>query len=166
MLSQPADLEAIRRTYQPNSVSHLLVGESPPFGGTFFYLANSLLFRAVHQSFLAQVPHVPHGEEFLRWFCSKGWFVADLCHNPINHLPRRDRRQYRRRGEADLTDLIAMTRPLVIVSVLRGIEPNVRRALSASHHGARFAALPFPSHHHQPAFGLGLAEVISQWRRG
>ena len=35
-----SDLEGIRKKYQPNKIQVLFIGESPPAGGTFFYLAN------------------------------------------------------------------------------------------------------------------------------
>jgi hypothetical protein len=93
MLSAPTALEAIRESYRPASVSHLLVGESPPAGRTFFYLANSLLFQATYQAFVAQIGDVPRGEDFLRWFSTNGWFVTDLCRIPVNHLSRSERRR-------------------------------------------------------------------------
>jgi hypothetical protein len=38
--------EVLRGRYRPDVIRVLLVGESPPAGGTFFYAANYNLYRA------------------------------------------------------------------------------------------------------------------------
>lgn len=44
-------IERQRRRYKPKEVRVLFIGESPPEGGTFFYLANSKLYRHTKSRF-------------------------------------------------------------------------------------------------------------------
>lgn len=47
-----SEQEKTRRKYEPRNVRYLLVGESMPDGGTFFYKKNSNLYSYTEQVFL------------------------------------------------------------------------------------------------------------------
>lgn len=63
---QPATQQA-REDYLPDAVQVLFIGESPPAGGTFFYRANSGLYRATREAFAAGGFPATDGD-FLRAF--------------------------------------------------------------------------------------------------
>ena len=77
------DLEEIRDKYRPKTISILFIGESPPAGGTFFYLANSNLFRYTYEAFRLEFKQMIGDEiEFLNFFKQNGCFLDDLCLEP------------------------------------------------------------------------------------
>jgi hypothetical protein len=55
------DDETLRMRYRPEKIATLMVGESRPAGGTFFYRANSNLFYATRQAFQLGHGAVPPG---------------------------------------------------------------------------------------------------------
>ena len=107
-IASPSDtrrVEAVRLLYLPERIRYLLVGESVPNGGTFFYDANSILFRYTYEAF-RQVFERDCGEEqaFLRFFQKQGFFLDDLCSIPVNALPDCEREQERSKGVDSLAE--------------------------------------------------------------
>jgi hypothetical protein len=87
----------------------LFVGESPPYGGTFFYLGNSKLYdkmRSVIESKLDKT------DDFLATFKSYGWYLDDLVLTPVNQKERAERRKMCRNAQASLAKRIASRRAL------------------------------------------------------
>jgi hypothetical protein len=70
--------ELIRKRYLTKEVRVLFVGESPPAGGTFFYAANSNLYFATEEAFVAALPAL-EGKDFLEEFRRLGCYLDDLC---------------------------------------------------------------------------------------
>jgi len=81
---------------------------------------------------------------FLAKFRDAGWYLVDLCPEPVDDLDPKSRREACRDGEAALSRAIARLGPLMIVTVVRSIESNViRSAGGAGWHGT-FLHLPYP----------------------
>jgi hypothetical protein len=125
--------EALRRSFLPEAVRVLFVGESPPAGGRFFYAADSALYRAMRDAFAVALPGCGE-DEFLRRFAALGCYLDDLCLEPVNQLVEpgdagvRRRLAARHEGEGRLATTIAMLRPRVIIVLLKAIAANVARA--------------------------------------
>lgn len=84
----------------------LFIGESPTAGGTFFYAANSNLYRATNDAFQQGVPALLTGD-FLDDFTALGCLLDDLCLTPVNQLRgspdlEQQREDERKRGEGPL----------------------------------------------------------------
>ena len=80
-------IESLRHLHKPAQIRWLFVGESPPAGGTFFYRADSNLFRYTRQAFSAAYEiDFNNGAEFLTFFQPQGCYLIDLCEEPINHI--------------------------------------------------------------------------------
>jgi hypothetical protein len=79
------DLEPLRLDFLPDDVRLLFLGESPPAGGTFFYLANSKLCEATKEAFRSALPDQVRGPNFLVRFAELGCYLDDLCLEPVNH---------------------------------------------------------------------------------
>ena len=130
-------LEALRRSFRPATVRVLFIGESPPAAGTFFYAANSGLYRATRDAFQAALSSRVD-PDFLRSFAALGCYLDDLCGEPINHLTDRSDGSWQRRlqarhdGEPHLAQTLAELRPEVIVIVLKAIAKNVARAVECA----------------------------------
>ncbi|MEW6230545.1 MAG: hypothetical protein AB1700_21080, partial [Bacillota bacterium] len=61
-------VEQKRQNYQPRDVRVLLIGESPPANGTFFYSGNSNLARYTREAFEAVFGSFGDMTEFLDAF--------------------------------------------------------------------------------------------------
>lgn len=79
--------QQIRLKYLPVIAKVLFIGESPPSGGAFFFLGKSILFnttKVVFEEFHKK--HFPVPFDFLNFFKNSGFFIDDLCHEPINQI--------------------------------------------------------------------------------
>jgi hypothetical protein len=165
--------ERLRRSYLPERVGVLFVGESPPAGGTFFYSADSELYRATREVFTRVFPECCGEGTFLAWFALRGCYLVDLSLDPVNQLTNREdgsrpmRLLRGRQGEARLAKTIAALRPLAIVVLLKAIVPNVSRAMLAAETLAERFDLTYPSrwHNHRLAYRRELASVLRKLER-
>jgi hypothetical protein len=151
-----ANPEATRLSFRPDDVKVLFVGESPPVGGTFFYFANSKLFRATREAFRRARPTLTD-RPFLETFQCCGCYLVDLCVQPVNDLDIRDpaRLKARSAGEPGLAETIRTTNPAAIVIVMKAITTHVDVAIAAAGTGAPRYELPFPARH----YGLYVEEL-------
>ena len=103
-------------------------------------------------------------EEFLAAFSGLGCYLVDLCGRPVDRLERKQRVQVCRDGEGRLAQTIKRLRPEVIVTMVRSIAENVRRAeLRAEWDGAR-VELPYPGRwkRNRVEFEDGLRPVLRE----
>ncbi len=157
--------ETLRERYRPAPVRVLLVGESPPAGGTFFYAANSRLFEYTRAAFRRAFDRCPCGDEtFLRWFQAEGFYLDDLCLTPVNNLDRANRRQGWRAGIPRLASRITELKPEYVICVMEGIRPSVEAALRMSGVTAELHSLPFPAFGNQKKYVEGLTSILENLR--
>ncbi|MFB3882518.1 MAG: hypothetical protein ACE149_14720 [Armatimonadota bacterium] len=154
--------ESVRRRYRPDRVRLLLVGESAPARGQFFYRANSLLYRATRDAFTrVYESSLCSGYEFLRFFQSLGCYLDDLCLHPVNGLAWSERVKARQVAVQSLADRIGSYAPPAIASVMYEIHDHVRQAASLAgiEHGVA-ASLPFPMGRNIHAYRDELAGLL------
>ena len=166
--------EQLRRSFLPADVRVFFIGESPPAAGTFFYAADSGLYRATRDAFGAALPSCHGSDSFLTCFAACGCYLDDLCHEPVNHLTdRRDgswqkRLKARRGGEPRLAQTLAELQPQVVVILLKGIAKNVARAASlAGYAEVERYTLTYPSrwHLHRLAYRRELTALVRDLAR-
>lgn len=151
------EAEELRRQYLPNNVRVLMVGESPPVGGTFFYAANSNLFRYTKVAFEKALGRTWSSDEaFLQFFSREGFFLDDLCLHPVSGLPNAERRRSRKAGIGPLSERLAEYKPESLVVTPKAILSDVMAAIRQSGNGIRPLALPFPAMSWQQAYVDGL----------
>jgi hypothetical protein len=155
--------EGLRAAYKPEAIRLLLIGESPPAGGTFFYRGNSILQRWTAAAMSrAHAVDVEDPTAFLREFRAAGYYLDDLCLEPVNHLIASERRRARVDGVQGLEARMASARPVAVACVMRGIAPIVRDALRRSGLAGRpFYSLPFPAQGHHRRYVDELASIMS-----
>ncbi len=155
--------ERLRRHYCPDRVRVLFVGESPPASGRFFYQADSGLYRAVRETFLQAFPSL-RNKEFLDSFCSLGCYLVDLCGEPVDNMSRDARKHACSRGETRLAQKIRTLRPKTIVTVVRSIGTNVKRAQQRAGWSGYHLELPYPGrwHRHRRKFRRLLVPFLRQ----
>jgi len=142
--------EDIRNRYLPSSVKVLFIGESPPIGGAFFFLGKSILFNAtkvVFEEFYNK--HFLDPFDFLNFFKNSGYFLDDLCHEPINHIEDKTLREKLRLDNIlGLSDRLKDYNPRRIISVMKNPHFNmcVDKAIdnASIDISIRYAPLPFP----------------------
>src|SRR5580658_7986924 len=115
-------LEELRRSFHPDCITTLFVGESAPASGRFFYSSNSSLFRAMKRVFGDR-------ESFLEDFKKNGFYLDDLVLTPINKLERRERSRQRQEAVSELAIRLVEYNPKAVVVVMRAILPVVRQAM-------------------------------------
>jgi hypothetical protein len=166
-----ADYEALRERYRPpGKLAILLVGESRPAGGTFFYLANSNLYYATRQAFAEALGPMPPGEAFLRYLADHDVWLYDLAAGPVDRLAGRPRKAAVAARIGDFVELLRETRPKAIVAVKRDLSAVVRQAMAdADVPTDRLTVVPFPLYQWRREFVRELAEVaqrtLGEYRR-
>ena len=152
--------EEIRNQFMPKKAKILLVGESPPDNGTFFYVkSNMTTFRSRPFEKVFGV-HFADNREFLKYFQSKGCYLDDLSHEPVNHLPRKEREQILKDNIPLMAQRLSQLQPHVVCIVLKKIEGYVREAIKEAGIGPQVYVLPFPGLGHQDKFIDKMTEIV------
>lgn len=153
--------ERLRRRHRPKKVRILFVGEAPPASGRFFYQGDSGLYRAMREAFLLAFPHLK-STDFLDAFQSLGCYLVDLCGRPVDQMEMAARRGVCLSGEGRLSRRIFQMRPKVIVTVVRSIGANVRRAEVDARWSGLHVELPYPGrwHHYRKEFRRKLMPLL------
>ena len=103
----------------------------------------------------------PNPEKFFGYFMSLGFYLDDLCLEPVNYKNNKERDALRTQGITPLADRIRACSPEIIVCVMKGIEPHVRKAVKlAGLFYIPFYCLPFPSHGNQKRYVAGLSSIL------
>jgi hypothetical protein len=109
------EYELLRERFRPQRTRVLFIGESRPASGAFFYKGDSTLERYTRMAFdgVPAAPDTPASiQEFLARFKSSGFYLVDLCVEPVNALARGDRKKLRRKSEARLASTIKALRSM------------------------------------------------------
>ena len=139
---QRSDYLSLRREFEPTTVTLVIVAESPPTGGKYFYdpdgKAGEPLFNALMKQLMKRfgVPKPKTKSEGLSEFRNRGWVLVDATYEPVNALNKRDRDMVIERDYlqlcGDLKRLLAIRWsevPLVLIkaNVRKLLEPKLKR---------------------------------------
>ncbi|WAC06895.1 MAG: hypothetical protein OS130_11645 [Thermodesulfobacteriota bacterium] len=141
----------------------LLIGESAPVSGNFFYIKGAMTTytaRAFEKSY--GIKFCDHSD-FLNFFRKCGCYIDDLSLIPVNAMNPKEREQALKGGIKPLSQRILEIRPEIVVSVLRKIEPYVREAVKMTGLEMIFFVLPFPGNGHQNTYVDGLSNILRQF---
>ena len=153
--------ERLRKLYQPDCVRILFVGEAPPASGRFFYQADSGLYRAIEEIFVAAFPYLRQ-RPFLDAFQFLGCYLVDLCAEPVDKMDARSRKRICAASEVRLSQRIRKLNPEIIVALVRSIESVVRRAEARACWSGLHLDLPYPGrwHHYRKEFRRKLVPLL------
>jgi hypothetical protein len=159
--------EQLRRRYQPPQVRILLIGESPPASGRFFYQRDSGLYRAVRDAFQIFDSSTEEAD-FLDVFQASGCYLIDLSKQPVDALRPADRRAACREGEAALARSIRRLKPGIVVTLLKSIRPNVERAAAAAKWSGPVLEVSYPGRwkKHREAFLAAFVPILKGVHKG
>ena len=117
--------------YKPQKVKTLFIGESPPSGGGYFYFGgNNSLLRYIREAFVLAGFKCSEGDEFLKFFKEKGYYLIDLSEKPIYKL--KERKQLRKANIESLKNRVKKINPESVIIFMKGIEKEVRAALPSN----------------------------------
>lgn len=104
------------------------------------------------------------GCDFLESFKGLGCYLVDLCGKPVDRLDPKSRKQACVDGEVRLSRMIRQLRPLAVVTLVRSITPNVRRARQGAKWNGRHLELPYPGRwqRHRIEFDKKLVRFLRQ----
>ena len=154
------DAESLRESYRPDSVRVLLVGESAPAHGAFFYRESAMTTITARACEDALGVRFDSTEDFLRFFRDQGCYLEDLSPTPVDNLGRRERERALRESVPHLADRIRSLQPDVIVVVLQKIEKHVMKSIGLSGLVLPTYVLPFPGQGYQRVYREGLAVIL------
>ena len=155
--------EHLRRRYRPEHIRLLFIGESPPASGRFFYRQDSGLYRAIRDTFRTVDSSITD-DAFLETFQNSGCYLIDACACPVDHLEARLRRARCLAAEPALTRQIRQLQPSAIVTLVKSIRDNVRRAAAQAEWRGPILELPYPGRwaRHRRIFVEVLAPHLQQ----
>jgi len=150
---------ALRRRYEPESIRLVIVAESPPASGKYFYNPTGAASESLFAALMKQIGFSPSTkEEGLREFQRRGWVLVDATYEPVNKgLPNSARDKVIERDYPLLRDDLARLTPkrsapliLIKANVCRILKPKlVQDGFNVLN---RDELVPFPSTGQQPKF--------------
>lgn len=76
---------ALRREFEPLKVQLVVVAESPPTSGKYFYNADGAVSEPLFDALMQQIGFAASSKEGgLREFQRKGWVLVDATYEPVN----------------------------------------------------------------------------------
>lgn len=155
--------ESLRGKYRPRRITLLFIGEAPPASGRFFYRADSGLYRAIRDCFLKAFPSL-NAASFLTAFREMGCYLVDLCVESVDRLPTVQRRSHCQAGEQRIAKTLRTLRPQIVISLVKSIAPNVRRAAHRANWTGQIIEVPYPGrwHRHRTEFIRVLAPKLRE----
>ena len=153
-----------RRKYRPRKVRLLLIAESPPSSGGFFYFPMTIgkdhLFRETMKALDLWPKNEPMRKgvdkrPMLRRFQSMGLYLLDTCDFPVDKLRPMKRREAILQQIPRLVNDVIEANPLHILVVKSSIFNPVIIALRESGLWSRIlntGPVPFPSHGNQQIY--------------
>jgi len=168
------DYATARNKYRPTRINVLLVAESPPSSGGYFYAEKAIgkdhLFRETMKALKLWPVDRPMRKgcdkrPMLKRFRSLGFFLIDTCELPVDKMPPRRRRLCTIQGASTLPNRVKQLSPVRILIVKKTVFDPARCALRIAGFEDRILnkrALPFPSHGNQRRFRRMMRFLVSK----
>jgi hypothetical protein len=171
---QRGEYLSLRREFEPTTVTLVIIAESPPASGKYFYDQDGEVSEPLFQALMKQLGIQPKTKfEGLREFQKRGWVLVDATYEPVNarDKPGRDLVIVRDYQElcGDLKRLLA-TRwngvPLALIkaNVCKLLEPKLKEDRFNVLNKGRIVY--FPSNGRQRDFDRQFHEIVPQTLRG
>ncbi len=167
-----SDFSRYRRKYRPRKVRFLLIAESPPSSGGFFYFETTIgkdhLFRETMKALKSWPEDEPmHGgvdkRSMLLHFQSMGFYLLDTCVSPVDKMRPNDRRKTVLSQTPRLVNDVIKANPSHIFIVKSSIFHPVSLALRESSMRSRVlntGPVPFPNHGRQRIYRSMLRRAL------
>jgi hypothetical protein len=166
MQTQRSEYLYFRRKFEPTSVKLVIIAESPPASGNYFYNPTGTVSEHLFSTLMQQLGFTPTSKESgLREFQKSGWVLLDATYEPVNELDDRsaDRviiRDYHLLRD-DLAALLSdRSAPIILMkaNVCRLLEPKLAEdGFNVLNHGR---AVYFPNNGRQPDFKRQFSAIL------
>ena len=100
------------------------------------------------------------GADFLDFFVERGFYLDDLCTQPVNGMDGTARRRCCRNAVPSLAARLKGMSPTAVALTPKSIKREVVRALDLAGYAVRPVALPFPAMSWQSAYVEGMADFL------
>jgi hypothetical protein len=161
----------LRREYEPENINLVIVAESPPASGKYFYDPTGSPKEPLFAAIMLQLGLAPIDKEAgLLALQEKGWVLVDATYQPVDKISKgasHDRDEVIVRDYPLLLDDLASLMPdrsiplvLIKANVCRTLEPLLLKDGFTVLNGGR--AIYFPSHGQQSKFKNQFAAALSE----
>ena len=169
---QRSEYLSFRRKFEPTNITLVIVAESPPTSGKYFYDPDGEVGEPLFNALMKQIDiQTKTKSEGLRKFQERGWLLVDATYEPVNSLRTRDRNSVIERDYlelcGDLKRLLA-TRwsevPLNLVkeNVCKLLDPRLKKnGFNVLNKGR---IVYFPASGHQCDFDRQFREILREIR--
>ncbi len=156
------DIELLRESFRPNRIRLLLIGESAPKSGDFFYKGCRMTthtkkpFEKVFNKFFSGTI------DFLKFFKRKNCYLEDLCQIPINETTPAERNRIREESIKDLAQRLRTQKPehIAIVGKEKKLKGQIEKAIKEAGLSCPICILPFAGNSWQNEYEAGLEEIL------
>jgi hypothetical protein len=165
-----------RRKYRPHKIRFLLIAESPPSSGGFFYFATTIGKDHLFRETMKALEFWPHNQPMrrgvdkrpmLRRFRTMGFYLLDTCLYPVDKMRPGDRRKTVLTQTPRLVKDVISANPSHIFIVKSSIFNPVSQALKEPGFLPRLLnvrPVPFPSHGNQRLYRSMLRRAVRKAR--
>lgn len=162
-----------RDKYKPDKIGILLIAESPPASGGYFYFETATGRGGLFVETMKALQMIPEDKglrrgsdkkPLLKAFKDGGFFVIDVSYEPVNDKKGAERKLAIKKELPRLVSDVKKLDPSGIVIVKCSLYKPVREALEEAGFGGRILnkeALPFPSHGHQKTYRKTLESLVA-----
>ena len=156
----------LRRAFEPDSLRLLIIGESPPASGLYFYDPDGLVTEPLFSALVKQAGFTAKSKSAgLAELKRRGWLLVDATYQPVNLLSAKDRDAVIEADYPLLRDdirslLSERTAPVVAIkaNVCRILEPRLLAdGFAVLNHGR---VIYFPSHGQQSKFHQQFQSIV------
>jgi hypothetical protein len=168
--TQRSEYLSFRSKFEPATVKLVIVAESPPASGKYFYNPAGAVSEPLFAAVMQQLGHAPDSKENgLREFQRRGWVLVDATHEPVNALGGKDRDGVITRDYHLLRDDLAAMLPdrltpiiLMKANVCQLLEPKLAEdGFKVLNHGR---VVYFPSAGRQKDFQRQFSAILKSAR--
>jgi hypothetical protein len=163
-----------RESYRPHHIRVLLVAESPPSSGGYFYFRRTIGKDHLFRETMKALGLWPHSKKmgkgidkapYLNQFMLEKFFLIDTCDLPVDKLPRKSRKLQIAKGASTLPARILDLDPSKVLLVKKTVFGPARDSLRSAGLGHRILnrkPIPFPSHGHQATYRTELERLTQR----
>ncbi len=156
-----------RRRYEPKPVKLVVIAESPPVSGKYFYDPEGRLSEPLFAAMMKQLNYCPQTkDDGLTEFKRRRWVLVDATYKQVDKHSNSERNKAMEQDYKELCgdlDRLMTNRSTPVILV----KTNVCRLLMDKlvHDGYKVlnrGSIPFPSHSHQPKFHRLFSELTAE----
>jgi len=156
------DIELLRESFRPNRIRLLLIGESAPKNGDFFYKGCRMTTHTKKPFEKVFKKSFSGTNDFLKFFKMKKCYLDDLCQIPIDGVMPAERNRIREESIKYLAQRLKKQKPENIAIVGKGkkLKGQIEEAINEAGLSCPIDILPFAGNSWQNEYEAGLEKIL------